>query len=288
MKRALALLAVAAVIPLAACGDDDDEGSGGGGSDSGDATETAATLNLIADAKGGIAVEGQGTPGIAEVTLTNEGKGPATVQLLRIEGDHSRQELEAAYAGAEEGKPIPEWMRAEGGVGTVRPGQSATTTQELPGGNYYAINDSADEPTFSDFTVTGEDAGGELPDTTGTVTASDEGDKNYSFEAEGLTAGKNTVLFQNDGQQPHHLLAFPILPGKTIDDVKKFAKTDKGKPPVDFEAGADTTVIDGEGKSMAVELDLKKGQYALVCFISDRQGGPPHAVKGMVSEATVE
>ena len=37
-----------------------------------------------------------------------------------------------------------------------------------------------------------------------------------------------------------------------------------------------------------VNLDLKKGKYALVCFIPDRQGGPPHVAKGMVSEATVE
>ena len=39
---------------------------------------------------------------------------------------------------------------------------------------------------------------------------------------------------------------------------------------------------------MAVDLELKKGNYALTCFISDREGGPPHALKGMVAETTVE
>ena len=33
--------------------------------------------------------------------------------------------------------------------------------------------------------------------------------------------------------------------------------------------------------------DLKPGKYALLCFISDRQGGPPHIAKGMITEATV-
>ncbi len=35
-------------------------------------------------------------------------------------------------------------------------------------------------------------------------------------------------------------------------------------------------------------LELKKGKYVPVCFISDRKGGPPHVAKGMISEATVE
>ena len=45
-------------------------------------------------------------------------------------------------------------------------------------------------------------------------------------------------------------------------------------------------MIDG-GAKQAVELELKAGKYALVCFVPDRQGGPPHAAKGMISEATV-
>jgi hypothetical protein len=45
-------------------------------------------------------------------------------------------------------------------------------------------------------------------------------------------------------------------------------------------------VIDG-GESQVIDLQLKKGNYALVCFIQDRKGGPPHAAKGMVSEADV-
>jgi hypothetical protein len=69
--------------------------------------------------------------------------------------------------------------------------------------------------------------------------------------------------------------------------VRKFFKTEKGKPPVNFQQIQGTSVIDG-GTTENVELELKSGKYALVCFISDRAGGPPHAAKGMISEATVE
>jgi hypothetical protein len=34
-------------------------------------------------------------------------------------------------------------------------------------------------------------------------------------------------------------------------------------------------------------LDLKPGRYALLCFASDRAGGPPHVAKGMLDEVTV-
>ena len=48
-----------------------------------------------------------------------------------------------------------------------------------------------------------------------------------------------------------------------------------------------STVLDG-GKSQIVTANLEAGRYAFLCFISDKQtGGPPHVVKGMVSEVEV-
>ncbi len=42
------------------------------------------------------------------------------------------------------------------------------------------------------------------------------------------------------------------------------------------------------GEAQLVTLDLEPGRYVLFCFISDRQGGQPHALKGMVDEVEVE
>jgi hypothetical protein len=44
--------------------------------------------------------------------------------------------------------------------------------------------------------------------------------------------------------------------------------------------------LDG-GEEQLTEVDLKPGNYALMCFIPDRAGGPPHVAKGMISGATV-
>ena len=58
-------------------------------------------------------------------------------------------------------------------------------------------------------------------------------------------------------------------------------------PPLDFAHVAYTARIDG-GSKQITELDLDKpGKYALLCFVSDRKGGPPHVAQGMVAEITV-
>ena len=46
-------------------------------------------------------------------------------------------------------------------------------------------------------------------------------------------------------------------------------------------------MIEG-GESQLVEMDLEPGRYVMLCFISDRQGGPPHALKGMVDEVEID
>jgi hypothetical protein len=95
------------------------------------------------------------------------------------------------------------------------------------------------------------------------------------------------VLFDNTGSQPHMLAAAPIKKGKTLADVRRAIKSQKrGPSPVDDKSAVDLAVIDGHA-SQTVNLDLKPGKYALLCFVPDRKGGPPHVAKGMISEATV-
>jgi len=95
------------------------------------------------------------------------------------------------------------------------------------------------------------------------------------------------VLFDNKGGQPHFVVGLPMNTGATIEDVRTFFKEEKGKPPFTEEGGFDSAISEGKGKQV-INLNLKKGKYALACFIPDRQGGPPHVAKGMISEATVE
>ncbi len=69
--------------------------------------------------------------------------------------------------------------------------------------------------------------------------------------------------------------------------MERTIKSEKGQPPIEEEGTQNTAVLEG-GEGQVVTLDLKPGRYALLCFISDRQGGPPHAVKGMVDEIEVK
>ena len=36
------------------------------------------------------------------------------------------------------------------------------------------------------------------------------------------------------------------------------------------------------------KITLQAGSYAMLCFINDKKGGPPHFTQGMYGELTVE
>ena len=288
-SHALALGVLALSLSFAACGGDDEEPS------SEPAAKKPTAISLTTTEQGDkVSLKLTGSPkaGPATITFKNEGKSPHEAQLIRVEGNRSEKEMLKALEEAGSGKPIPEWFRAGGGAGTTQPGKSTSVDVELVPGTYYALDTETPEgegegaPAFTrggitSFKVSGG-AYGDLPSAPATVSA-----KEYSFDASGLKAGKNQIAFENIGAEPHHIVATPMTPGATIADVRKFFKTEKGKPPIAFEETQSTSVIDG-GTTENVELELKSGKYALLCFISDRAGGPPHAAKGMISEATVE
>lgn len=78
--------------------------------------------------------------------------------------------------------------------------------------------------------------------------------------------------------------------GATIEEViAAFASEEEpeGPPPVDFAKSVGRSVIDADS-AQDISLDLVAGRYAVVCFISDRKGGKPHAAKGMIEELAVE
>jgi plastocyanin len=274
----LATAAIAAPLALAACGSDDDEGDGG--------EEPAALEISIAEGKEGageFTLPDSIEAGVSEITVSNDGKAPHSAQLIRVEGEHDEQEVLEALGAAQEGEPFEDWFYAGGGTGEVPPGESATVTQALePDSTYWVVDDTADKPEPVELGTTGSESGdGEVEETENVVSASE-----YEFTAEGLTSGE-TVTFENAGGQPHHMIGFPIVGDATIEDVETFLKTEKGKPPVDFEAQRGTAVVEG-GDTQVSAVELDPGRYALVCFITDRDGGPPHVELGMIDEVEVE
>ena len=275
MIRALtALIGVLALAGLiSACGDDDEEAV---------ASDAAVAAFELSGSGKAAKMSGPGSleAGAVQVDFKNSTKDNAGVTLVRVEGGHTAaQAVKAGRAWGEGNAPLPDWVRFVGGVASIRSGETSTSVQSLPQGNYAAID--INTSAFAAVEVTG-DGDGELPTSSARVEARD-----YSFEASGLKAGKGRVLFTNTGKEPHFALMAPIKPGKTLADVRKALEREEGETPIAEDKTVSTGVLDG-GESQVVDLALVKGRYAFVCFVADRKGGPPHAFKGMVSEAVVE
>jgi hypothetical protein len=224
--------------------------------------------------------------GLVQMDLKNTSDGPRDAQIVRVEGQHTPEEFIKVVES--QGGPIPDWIQDGGGVGTIPPGQTGSATQNLAEGNYFVFSapEGEAQPATAEFKVEAGGKEGELPEATGEIVASE-----YTFEVEGLKAGKNKVLFKNEGKELHHAIGMPIKPGKTIEDVKKYA-SQQGEPsgpsPVDEQAGFSTAVLDG-GVEQVTDVELKKpGKYALLCFIQNRKGGPPHVMMGMIKEVEVQ
>jgi hypothetical protein len=220
--------------------------------------------------------------GLVRIDFTSKAKGQHSAQLVGLNGHTAKKGLKAVRAWFEEGRPLPAWVSLPGGVGSTPQGTTRSAIQRLSAGSYFLFDTDADKPedTVAGFQVTGGGRAPELPGAPAAVKAAE-----YTFNAVGLKMGKNRILFDNTGTEPHFFAAEPIKPGRTIADVRRFVRDGKGKPPVDARAGTNSPVIDG-GVRQVIELDLKKsGKYALICYVADRKGGPPHAFKGMISEA---
>jgi hypothetical protein len=263
----------ALAVSLSACGDE----------------ESAQTLTFELAGKGQAAKftgPESADPGEVELTFTNSTGEEAELQLIRVEDNRSAEDVIEGLEKATKGQAFPDWFFASGGVGSTPPGDSKTVTQVLEPGTYYTANVEAGAPDAESMVAieVGGDESDEELEADATVTASE-----YTFDTEGLEAGENEVLFENVGAQPHHLIAAPITRGGTIAEVKKaIMGKGGGEPPLDEKAPQVTTAVIEGGESQVLDLDLEPGSYALLCFITDRQGGPPHAVKGMIEELTIE
>lgn len=224
--------------------------------------------------------------GLVDLQVTNGGKQPHAVQLARIEGKHTA--AEAAKVIGSNSDVTPDWLRAEGGTSTVEGGKAGTATLNLVAGKYVAVDlQSGPSAAPAEFTVK-DGSEGDLPSTDATVTGVENGKDSYSWEADGLKAGTNTITFKAEGDEALHFVgAFRITGKHSEADVKK--ALGGGRPPswVDQASFTNTAVLDG-GLSQVTDLTLKQpGTWVLFCPLTDREGGKPHFLEGMLKEVQV-
>jgi hypothetical protein len=226
--------------------------------------------------------------GVVEVNFKNSGTQPHEAQLVRVEGSHTQDEVVQTLSG--DNSSVPNWLFAEGGVGSTPPGQSKAARVKLGPGSYFVVDTGSDQNNNSfakagaivAMTVTG-DSGGTVSQSGARIEARD-----YEFTLPTLKAGSQSITFNNVGHQPHLLFAAPVQPGKTVEDVKTAltSQDQSSQPPIDFNKATSVAAIEGT-KSIATRISLEKGNYVFICFLSDRGGGPPHFTLGMLQEAAV-
>jgi hypothetical protein len=266
---------VAVALVALACGDD--------------RAPAAITITIGADS---IDVPGEIEAGVIEVTIEG-GDEDTTIEFTKVTPGATEAEFtEAMLTVIGLRGPIGEILEGSTGTGpgpgptwlTLEPGPYFVWT-EAPNGEF------PPKLLVSEVTVSGE-KDGELPDTDGTFVARD-----YGFDVD-VGAG-DTYTFSNDGPNQFHqavLLNFGDLAPEVVEEnlpafVESFIE---GAPPPEVFAGLDPrSVFDvGEsgtfspGFSGTFSASLESGTtYAVVCFMWDRAGGPPHAVAHNMFEA---
>jgi hypothetical protein len=129
-----------------------------------------------------------------------------------------------------------------------------------------------------------------MPPTDGTILARD-----WSFEVPALVPGFKVMTFGNDGEQDHSLAVAEFADGIDAPTAKAafetLLKADAAHPPPDDLPTPEDVAFAGPlspGGRVTFPINLKVHRtYVFACYMSDRTGGPLHAVgKGMVAYAT--
>ncbi len=115
-----------------------------------------------------------------------------------------------------------------------------------------------------------------------TLTANDAGG-DYTFDlSETPTAETKSVVFDNQGKEPHFLVYAKINEGFTLDEAVEL-QGKKGSAEVFVEKGAGP----GQTKTFPVEGTIEPGSYAMLCPIPGPEG-EPHYKLGQLEEFDIE
>jgi hypothetical protein len=226
--------------------------------------------------------------GLTTIKLINKGPDFHHVYLVRFAPGRTLADLVEAMKSNPHA--MPSWVSDVGGPNTPLPGGESNATLNLTPGRYAmlcVIPAMADgqphvmKGMMKEITVVpprGTPASSPAvskPDYT--MTLSD-----YDFTlSKPLVAGMKRIRVQNNAVQSHEVL---LVPGKTPHDVLAFFEKPEGQPPGAPVGG--TTLI-AQGGWNDIDVNLEKGDYALICFVPDAKDGKPHFVHGMIKQVKV-
>jgi hypothetical protein len=275
-RAVLALLATS--VAVAGCG--------------GSSATKPTTLSLSIGEQGKTAkftVPASAKGGLTRVVLRNSGTAPHAAQLVLVTGGHTVPEAVKQIAG--NSNKTPNWLRAEGGVGSTPAGQTGTATVNLPKGSYAVIDvaslQGGGPPAYRKTTLSAGKSG-KIPKYSAHIIGSQTGKDKYDWRISGLKTGTHPLEFTSKGKSAIHLFtAFKVKGNPTLDTIKKDLQSN-GPPPgyVDQSSQVQSAALDG-GKSVATSLTLTSGAYVFFCPLTDRDGGKPHFLEGMLKKVNI-
>lgn len=114
--------------------------------------------------------------------------------------------------------------------------------------------------------------------------------RDFRITGDRVLPARGVVKIQNRGTQPHELLAFPLRKGASGKRALRYLRTDREKKLNALLAGPPNFLTLGSKKTTnRVEVRLKRGRYALVCFLPNARSkkGTGHNELGMERIASV-
>jgi uncharacterized protein (TIGR02246 family) len=109
----------------------------------------------------------------------------------------------------------------------------------------------------------------------------------FDFDTSQVTSDE-VVIFEghNAGTQPHHMVLAKIPEDANLDELL----ASEEEPPGVEDIGGGPPFAPGETSTIMLGAPLDAGRYLMVCFLPDETdpAETPHALKGMVTDFTVE
>jgi plastocyanin len=258
-----------------------------GGSAVGDAAAHPATVTVTAS-DFAYAAPDTIAAGSTTVRLVNTGKELHQAQLIKLEQGKTLEDVAKLQPGA----PLPAWVKFVGGPNGVASGKETQATSVLEPGNYAYIcfipspdgKMHAAKGMARPFVVTGASTTSKPQQPAADVTIKLV---DYDFQpSQPLKTGRQTILVENAGPQPHELVLLRLAPGKKVEDFAHWSEEGgmKGPPPAEPLGGV--TLLD-KGARGSFTADLTPGEYGFICYFPDTKDGKPHLAHGMMKNFRV-
>ena len=223
--------------------------------------------------------------GVTTFRLMNHGQEVHHLTLIRLADGQTMADFLKSMQG-----PPPAGIAFKGGPNVAGPGGAVEATLDLQPGNYVAIC-AIPSPDGQPHAAKGMVKGLTVVPAQGTApAAAPTADvtiklNDYGFEtSRPLAAGRQVIRIENAAAQAHELVFVKLEPGRTVEDVARWAEKPEGPPPGSPLDGV-SAMAPGEWNSVSV--DLVPGEYGFICFLPDLKDGRPHIAHGMVKQFTV-